>query len=290
MSDTSELPTGPLIPRMVLGQRLRRLREAAGISLDDAGETIRASGSKICRMELGRTGFKQRDVADLLTRYGVDDEGERAIALALAEQSNAAPWWYGYRSLVPDWLRAYLNAEQAASVIRCFETRFIPPLLQTEDYARQAIRHYYRDASEGELARRLQLRMGRRRILYRKPDPTQLWVVLDESVLHRRLGDTGTMRAQLEHLIEMCELPNVTVQVVPFSVGGHSGTGGSATLVRFPQQGLPDMVYVRHLAGASYPDKPADVDRYWHSFNILVTEAATPDDTLEIIRRILARY
>ena len=130
--------SGPMAVRLLLGARLRKLREAAGVSREDAGYSIRGSESKISRMELGRTTFKPRDVTDLLDLYGVTLD-ERATLLAMAGQANAASWWQDYSDVVPAWFTSYLGLEQAATVIRSYEVQFIPGLLQTADYARAVL-------------------------------------------------------------------------------------------------------------------------------------------------------
>ncbi|MFJ2832123.1 helix-turn-helix domain-containing protein [Streptomyces sp. NPDC087263] len=277
---------GPMVPRMVLGARLRRLREEKNISREVAGEAIRASQSKISRMEWGRHGFKMRDVADLLTLYGVTDEADRATLVALAKQANTAGWWQPYSDLVPGWMQAYLGAEQAASLIRCFDAQVVPGLLQTPDYARVAIRLAHPGASVEEIDRRVTLRMKRQQVLHRQRGP-QLWAVIDEAALRRPVGGIGTMRDQLRHLMEICQLPQVTVQIMPFLAGGYAATGGPVTIVRLPGGQLPDMVYLEQLASALYPDKPAEIEYYWDVMNRLVVEAESPEATRTILHRIL---
>ncbi|NGO12161.1 helix-turn-helix domain-containing protein [Streptomyces sp. HC44] len=277
---------GPMVPRLVLGARLRTLREERQISREAAGRVIRGSRSKISRLEAGRHGFKLRDVADLLTLYGVTDEAERATLLALAEQANTPAWWQYYNDVVPPWMQTYLGAEQAASVIRCFEVQRIPGLLQTPDYARAAIQLAHPGASADEIDRRVALRMTRRRILHRQP-AAHLWAVLDEAALRRLVGGTSTMRAQLRHLVEICRLPQVTVQIMPFHAGGYAAEGGPVTILRLPGGQLPDVVYLEQLAGALYPDRPAEIERYWDVMNHLVVEAESPDATPAILHRIL---
>ncbi|MEU1940159.1 helix-turn-helix domain-containing protein [Streptomyces coeruleorubidus] len=278
---------GPMVPRLALGARLRGLREERGIGRADAGHVIRASASKISRMETGRHGFKLRDVADLLTLYGVTDEAERATLLALAEQANTPAWWQYYSDVVPTWMQTYLGAEQAASVIRCFQVQRVPGLLQTADYARAAIRLAHPDAGAEEIDRRVALRMTRQRILHRQPDAAQLWAVIDEAALRRPVGGVRAMRAQLRHLIEVCRLPQVTVQILPFLSGGHAAEGGPVTILRLPGGQLPDVVYLEQLTTALYPDKPADIERYWDAMNRLVVEAESPDETPTILHRVL---
>ncbi|MFC8660966.1 helix-turn-helix domain-containing protein [Streptomyces sp. NPDC057199] len=285
-SEPDALTAGPTVPRLVLGARLRRLREELHFSREEAGEAIRASQSKISRMEWGRHGFKMRDVADLLTLYGVTDEAERATLLALARQANTPGWWQPYNDVVPAWMQAYLGAEQAASLIRCFQPQVVPDLLQIPDYARAAIRLNCPEASAEEIDRRVTLRMKRRRILHRQ-GAAQLWAVIDEAALRRPVGGTATMRAQLQHLIEICQLPQVTVQIVPFLAGGHAAAGGPVTIVRLPGGLLPDMVYLEQLASAVYPDKPSEIEYYWGVLNRVVVQADSPDATCTILHRIL---
>ena len=280
------LSAGPMVPRLVLGARLRRLRERQGVSREAAGHVIRGSRSKISRMEAGRHGFKLRDVADLLTLYDVTDEAERATLLTLAEEANTPAWWQYFNDVVPAWAQTYLAAEQAASLIRCFEVQRVPALLQTPDYARAALRLAHSDASPEELERRVALRLSRQRILRREP-ATRLWAVLDEAALRRPVGGRATMRAQLRHLIEMCRLPQVTVQIMPFLGGGHSAEGGPITIVRLPGSELPDVVYLEQLATGLYPDRPADIECYWDAMNSLAVEAESPDETPTILHRIL---
>jgi hypothetical protein len=278
--------TGPMVPRLVLGARLRGLREDKQISREAAGHVIRASRSKISRLEAGRHGFKLRDVADLLTLYGVTDEAERTTLLALAEQANTPAWWQDYNDVVPSWMQAYLQAEQAASVIRCYAVQRVPDLLQTPEYARAAVRIGHPGASAEEIDRRVMLRMTRQRILHRQP-AAQLWAVIDEAAFRRPVGGVSTMRAQLRHLIEMCRLPQVTVQIMPFRAGGHSAEFGPVTILRLPGGQLPDMVCLETLATALYPDKPAEIECYWDVLNRLVVEAESPEETPTILHRFL---
>ncbi|HEY8482679.1 MAG TPA: helix-turn-helix transcriptional regulator [Spirillospora sp.] len=276
----------PLVPRLLLARRLRELREERGITRRDAARAVRGSRSKISRLEIGRSGVRLDDVAALLALYGVDDD-ERATLMALAEQAAALPWWHADADIVPAWVRPYLSAEQAARLVRTFEAQFVPGLLQTEDYARALIR---RVNPEREVERRVEFRMRRQRVLRRRPRPLNLWVVLDEAALWRPVGGPETMRAQIRHIVELCHRPNVTVQIAPFGICGRVAGDGPLTLVRFPQQGLPDMVYLERANSAVYPDRPAEVERHWHVFNTLVTEAAPPEHTPRILAGVLATY
>ena len=278
---------GPTVVRMLLGGRLRRLRRAAGITRDHAGATIRASGSKISRLELGRTGFKARDLSDLLTLYGLGDGAERSTLLGLAAQANAAGWWHSYSDIVPAWFEPYLGLEQAASVIRGYEVQFIPGLLQTPDYARAVIR-LADGISEADAEQRFTLRMHRQQVLHQAAPP-DVWSVIDETALRRPIGGRAVMCAQVEHLVRMSRRRHVTIQVMPFSAGGHAAAGGPVTLLRFPEGLLPDVVYTEQLDSAVYLNKPADTLHYWNILNSLATEAQPPEQSTETLRRFLDR-
>lgn len=278
---------GPTVLRMLVGAQLRRLREGAGISTEAAGYEIRGSHSKISRMELGRVGFKERDVADLLTLYGVTAPARRELLLELAEQANTPGWWQRYGDVVAPWFEPYLGLEQGAVVIRSYEVQAVPELLQTEGYARALILARHPEASREEIDRRVELRMRRRRVFDRR-DPVKLWVVVDEAALRRVVGGPETMRAQLRYLMEAAAKPNIiTVQVLPFSAGGHAAEGGPVTLLRFAEPELPDVVYLEQLAGALYPDRAADIIRYRDVLNRLGVQAEPPASTREILQRIL---
>ncbi|MET7298414.1 helix-turn-helix transcriptional regulator [Embleya sp. NPDC005575] len=278
--------SGSTVRRILLGSQLRRLREAKGISREEAGYEIRASESKISRMELGRVSFKERDVADLLTMYGVGDETERAALLGLAAEANAQGWWHNYNDILPSWFQVYVGLEEAASVIRTYEVQFVPGLLQTPEYARAVVIAGQPSASAAEVDRRVGLRMQRQSILYRDKPP-RLWVVLDEAALRRPIGGREVMRDQVRHLIEMAALPNVTIQIMPFRFGAHAAEGGPFLLLRFPESDLPDVVYLEQLTSALYLDKRDEVDAYTEVMDRLSVDGMPPDKSVDLLQRIL---
>ncbi|WP_344084128.1 helix-turn-helix transcriptional regulator [Luedemannella helvata] len=271
---------------MLLGAHLRRLREAAGVTREDAGWEIRSSESKISRMELGRVSFKERDVADLLTLYGLDDDDERNRLLALARDANTPGWWHRYGDVLPNWFQSYLGLEASASLIRTYEVQFIPGLLQTPEYARGVILLGNATAKPEDVDRRVTLRIKRQDLLTR-PDPPQIWAVVDEAALRRPIGGPEVMRGQLEALLSATKLPNVRLQVIPFRAGGHAAAGGAFSILRFPDQDLPDVVYVEQLTSALYMDKRDDVDHYAEAMERLCVEAEPPTRTTEILEGIL---
>jgi transcriptional regulator with XRE-family HTH domain len=278
--------SGPMALRIALGAHLRRLREASHITPSQAGEAIRATHSKISRLERGRSGAKQRDVADLLTLYGVTDEAEREELLDLARQASTPGWWQQYNDILPRWFELYVGLERAASIIRTYELQFVHGLLQTEDYARAVILIANAHASAEEIDRRVSVRMKRQQLLT-QPDAPELWTVLDEAVLRRPPGGPGVMRAQLEHLLELTGLPNVTLQIVPFSVGPHAAAGGPFTILRFPEPDLPDLVYLEQLNSAQYLGHPDDIIDYMTVMDQLCVQAETGTASKDMLRALL---
>ncbi|QKW14395.1 helix-turn-helix transcriptional regulator [Verrucosispora sp. NA02020] len=278
---------GPTVLRMLLGAQLRRLRESRGVTREKAGWEIRSSESKISRMELGRVGFKERDVADLLTLYGVTAEQERGALLKLARGANNPGWWHRYGDVLPSWFQSYLGLEAAAALIRSYEVQFVPGLLQTREYARAVVLLGHGQASPAEIDRRVDLRMRRQEVLHRAKPP-RLWAVVDEAALRRPIGGPQVMRGQLEALLKATRTPNVRVQVIPFAAGGHAAAGGAFTILRFGDQDLPDIVYIEQLTSAIYLDKREDLDFYAVAMERLCVEAEPPERTAEILERMIA--
>ena len=277
---------GSVVRRMLLGSQLRRLREARGITREAAGYSIRASESKISRMELGRVSFKTRDVEDLLTLYGITDEQERASLLSLAREANVAGWWHSYSDVLPSWFPTYVGLEGAATLIRVYEVQFVHGLLQTEAYARAVVRRGMKGASAADVDKRVALRLERQKYLTEVGGP-ELHIVLDEAALRRPYGDREVMRGQLQHLIEISQRPNVRLQVMPFGFGGHSGESGAFTLLSFPESDLSDVVYLEQLTSALYLDKREDVAQYEKALKELQQDSPGPDESRDLLRGLL---
>jgi transcriptional regulator with XRE-family HTH domain len=277
---------GPTVQRMLVGARLRRLRTEMGLTREEAAEAIRASEWKIHRLENGQVGFKERDIVDLLRLYEVSDPGEVAEFVALAREANTPGWWQHYGDVLPQWFRTYVDLEAAAAVIRTYEGQFVPGLLQTDDYMRAVVQGAHLEDSNEEVGRRVRLRMARQ-ILLTSEQPPRLWAVVDEAALRRPVGGREVMRGQLERLVEATKLPNVTLQVLPFDAGAHPAMVGSFSILRFPEQELPDVVYLEHLTSAIYLNKPEEVDQYLHVMESICVRAAAPDQTAELLGKIL---
>jgi transcriptional regulator with XRE-family HTH domain len=283
--------SGPTVRRRLLGAQLRRLREERGITRAEAATAIRCSESKISRLELGRLGFKEGDVTGLLAYFGVEP-AVRETVLSLARDANARGWWHAYSDVLPTWFERYVGLESAASLIRTYETQFIPGLLQIEAYADAVARagqlaDSMTAAVRGEIDRRLGLRSTRQQILARLDGP-RLWAVIDEGALRRSVGGKRVMHAQLAHLLQLQDYPNVTIQIMPFSFGGHVAQVGAFTVLRFTEDDQPDVVYLEHLTGAHYLERREDTDRYHEVFSRLAVDSQRPDESAATLVKIMS--
>lgn len=276
----------PSVRRLILGSQLRRLRERAGISCAEAGYSIRGSASKISRLETGRISFKERDVEDLLTLYGLTDPEERAQLVALVAQSRQTGWWHRYNDRMPKWFEDYVGLEEAAARIQSWELQFVPGLLQTEDYARAVVAHGHPRVGEDDVERMVELRLRRQRVLD-GTHPSKLWMVVDESVLHRALGGIPVIKAQIDRLLELTALPHITLQVIPFCRIGYVAEG-SFSLLRFAESELPDIAYIEHLTGALYLERSDEIEVYGRAFDRLVVDAETPRGSRQMLSKLRA--
>jgi transcriptional regulator with XRE-family HTH domain len=270
---------GPTVLRILLGTQLRRLREARGITAQEAARAIRGSESKISRIELGRTSVREVDVVDLLTLYGITDLEEREELLTLANQANQPGWWHQYQDVLPSWFQAYVGLEESAESIRSYDSQFIPGLLQTEEYAAAVLA--LGDFSLEETERLVVLRKERQRRF--ASGGLRLCAIIDEVALFRPVGSPEVRRAQLEHISAVCDQPGFALQVVPDSAGAFAAPG-SFSILRFAVPDLPDVVYIEQLTSAMYLDKPVDVERYTAAMDKLSAISAPPQQTKEIIR------
>ncbi|MCU1645474.1 MAG: hypothetical protein JWN03_5749 [Nocardia sp.] len=282
-ANSAVVDRGPTALRIAVGGQLRKLRELNSITREAAGEHIRGSHAKISRLELGRTGFKERDIRDLLSLYGVDDPGEREQFLDLVRKANEPGWWHRYSDLLPPWFETYLGLEYAAKSIRTYEGQLVPGLLQTSDYARSIVALGHDEDGE----RRVSLRRHRQELLVR-PSAPSFWAVLDEAVLHRPVGGAAVLREQINQLIEMSQLPNITIQVLPYAAGGHAAAGSSFTMLRFAEAELPDIVYLEQLTSALYLDRRQDLELYRQVMDQLSVQAEPPERSRKLLEKIAA--
>ena len=277
---------GPTVLRILLGTQLRRLREARGITAHEAARSIRASESKISRIELGRNAFREVDVADLLTLYGVTDVDEREQMLSLASQANQLGWWHRYQDVLPTWFQSYIGLEESAESIRSYDSQFVPGLLQTEEYSAAVLE--LGEFSLEETDRLVFLRKERQRRF--TTGGLRLWAVIDEMALRRPVGNPAVMRTQLEYLLEIGERPGLTLQVTPYPGGASYLVPGSFSILKFATPDLPDVVYVEQLTSAMYLDKQSDVEQYTAALDKVGATSTTPEQTKAFIRELLDEF
>ncbi|MEU5154302.1 helix-turn-helix transcriptional regulator [Glycomyces sp. NPDC021274] len=282
-----DLPSGTTTLRVMIGGKLRQLRQDADISREEAAYEIRADATKISRVELGRVSFRLRDVRDLMIMYGVTDEDEIERVVEMAREANRPSKWKRYNDFLPDWFSNYLEMEGAASMIRTYEVQVIPGLLQSEAYARAVLMLGYGHTPLTEIDKRIEVRMKRQEILDREEKRPELWAVIDEAALHRPFGGANVMHEQIKSMIEACDKPNVRVQVVPFIAGAHSGAGAPFTWLRFAYEELSDVIYLEHLTGGLYLERDNEIDAYQAAMEHLCVQATQPHKTQDFLSKVL---
>ncbi|MET9482513.1 helix-turn-helix transcriptional regulator [Streptomyces sp. NPDC006638] len=286
MSD-SRTGTAPTVLRMLLGKRLGALREKARVSREAAAEILDVTPLTVRRMENSEVGLKLPYVRLLLTAYGVRaPEAEEFVELVKA--ANKPGWWHRYRDALPSWFSAYVSLEDEARLIRTYEPHYVPGLLQTEEYAR-AVLSAGAHRNPTELERRVALRAKRQQLLT-KADAPILWILMEEAVLRRPVGGVDVMRGQIDRLIELASRPNVTLQIMPFSIGPHLGAFGPFHLFRFDLPDLPDIVYTENLTGAVYMDQRPDVAAYLEVLDTMAVHASGVDGTRDFLQGIRKEF
>jgi transcriptional regulator with XRE-family HTH domain len=291
MTAETEWGGAPSVLRMILGRQLEELRIRAGLSYAEAGAAIGVSHSTIRRMEAAKVArLRLADAEKLLQVYGVADRDEIDTFLKSVREANKRGWWHTYRDVMPDWFAAYLSLEQAALQIRAYENQFVHGLLQTEDYARALLGAENPHVSAEATERRVALRMRRQELLARE-SPPRVWVVMDETALRWPVGGPEVMRAQIDHLVEVNRLPQVTLQLMPFANGPHPAMrAGAYHLFRFRARELPDIVYLNGLVGAVYLDKADDVVVYREALDRLGAQAAPARKTEALLATIRREF
>ncbi|MEU9886602.1 helix-turn-helix transcriptional regulator [Sphaerisporangium sp. NPDC051011] len=277
-------PGSPTVRRRRLASDLRRMREKAELTMEQVAERLGWSITKVSRIETSKVGVTVKDVGLLLDLYELTPS-RRAEVLTLARDAQKKGWWEGYGDL-PTEYATYIGLEAATTSIRSFAPEIVPGLLQTEDYARAVIRAALITSPPGEIERRVEVRMARQARLSQQ-DPLRLWSVLDEATLRRLVGGPDVMRAQLRHLADLAETPNITLQVLPFAVGAHAATSGAFSIFEFPEQVDADVVFLENLTGSLYVEKETDVYRYTLAFDHLRAKARDPDESRRCITEMI---
>lgn len=275
----------PTLRRRELGTRLRALRLARGLTVEQVSEQLLCSPSKVSRMETGHRGATLRDVRDLCQIYGLTDTSQVEYLMGLVREAKQQAWWQSYDL---DYA-TYVGFEQAATTLCYYQSTIVPGLLQTVGYARAMHEGSMPAEFTPERADALiEVRMRRQQVLTRDPS-LQLRVVLDEAVLHRVVGGPDVMAAQLRHFNAIAKRPNVTLQVIPFSIGAHPAMENMFNIIEFGDV-APPVVYVEGLMGWLFLERENDVRRYAQVFKYLCEVALYPKDTIELISEVSARY
>jgi transcriptional regulator with XRE-family HTH domain len=274
----------PAARRRRLAAALRQMRESRNLSCADAGRAVGWSESKVSRIETGRVGIRQPDLERLLDLYNVAGP-ERAALLALRRQATHRGWWHSYADALPGWFEDFVGLEDGAKSKLTYDNQLVPGLMQTGDYAAAVTRAARPWADDDEVERQLAARTTRQALLT-TADPLQVWAVLDEAVLRRRVGGPATMRAQLHRLRELAAFPNVTLQVLPFDAGAHASMGTSFALLQFPEPADSAIVYIEDHTSSQYLETPADIERYTLVFDHLRASALSPARSAEFIAQV----
>ena len=280
------LQGSPTVLRMILGRQLKALREKADLSYQQAAEAILSSEWTVRRYESADGGLKPLTLKSMLIAYGVTDVREIDAFLSLARDASKPGWWHHYEDVLPSWFKVAVGLEESASLIRAYEPQVVPGLLQTEEYIRAITAASFPSENEEDWERRVALRLARQDLL-KRPAPPQYWVVLEETVLRRPIGGKDVMRGQLKHLIEAAGRPDITIQVLSFSAGWHPAMYGMFNIFRFPDNAMPDVVYSEALTSAYYLNQPNETTKYTEAIDRMAAQAATPDQTVTILRKIL---
>jgi transcriptional regulator with XRE-family HTH domain len=275
----------PTVRRRRLRAELRRLRTERGLTIDAVQELSNGDikTPNLSRWETGERNVRPTDVRLLLDIYGVTGE-ERETLLTLTRQAKERGWWQAYGTSVPGWFQFYVGLESEASVIRQYAAELVPGLFQTADYYRAFLGAAPADPRIS--GKEVEVRMARQERLT-SDDPPDFWAVLNEAVIRRNVGGSAVMRAQLAHLVELADLPNVTIQVLPFSAGVHPAMDGGFSILGFPVPSDPAVVYMENQAGSVYLEESADVDRLSRMFSHLMAKALSPEDTQCLLGRIM---
>jgi transcriptional regulator with XRE-family HTH domain len=279
--------SSPTVWRRWLALELRRLRRESGMSMQQVADEIGGAKGRLSFIESAERPVQPGDIDALLALYDVPQERWAAYHQA-ARDARKKGWWESYdAATLPDWLSLYVGLEQGAGKLLAYEPHIVHGLLQTPDYAAAVMRADLTMRTEERIAEMTKLRAERQEALTRHSDPLTLWVVLDETVLHRVVGNRETMRCQLEHIVKVAEqLPNVIVQVLPFTGGANVGSRGPCTVLTFNSSDASDrgVVYVEHYASSLYLQEPAEIERHTLVFQHLSAQALPPRDSITTIR------
>ncbi|TDT93335.1 helix-turn-helix protein [Streptomyces sp. 846.5] len=280
-------PQGPTVRRRRLGSELRRLRDLAGLRLEDVAKVLECSTSKISRIETGQGLAKALELRAMLDLYGVTDEDARLVITDIHRRASESGWWEQdeYESVLPSGLGVYVGLEYDARLVQTWELSWVTGLLQTPDYAR-AVMSSSRIGQSDEVDRLVNVRIERQKRLTASSDPLELWAVMDESVFRRPIGGPETMRNQIGHILELAKLPNVNVQICPLSKGMHPGLRGSFSILEFGPAD-PRVVYVEAPSGNLFVERDSQVRAFSTSYSALLANALDPEESAALLQRVI---
>ncbi|MEU8471339.1 helix-turn-helix transcriptional regulator [Streptomyces sp. NPDC029006] len=277
----------PTVRRRRLGQELRRLRELKGMTAEEVAERLLVSQSKISRLENGRRSISQRDVRDLCGVYEVEDQRIVDSLMEMARDSRQQGWWHTFGDIP---YSVYIGLETDAESLRVYEPQLVTGLLQTRAYAEALVQGALPETSTAEIDKRVEVRMRRQERITAENNPLRLWVVLDEAALRRVVGSRLVMREQLEHLMEMSQLPHVTVQVLPFEVGAHPGLNGQYAILEFADAADSSVVYLEGVTSDLYLEKAQDVQKYAVMYEHLRAQSLNVEASRQYIAKVAKGY
>jgi transcriptional regulator with XRE-family HTH domain len=286
------IEASPTVWRRWLASELRRMRAQAGLEQKQVARALRCTVTKVSYFENAQRPVVPRDLDEiLLPLYGVPED-EWPTYLKAAEEARRKGWWEDYdHDVLPDWFRRYVGFEQGAASLRCYQPQVVNGLLQTADYMAALMSEHPVALTASQTSGRIELRLRRQEVLARAPDPPGCWVVLDEAVLHRLIGGPQVMRAQLEHLVDMAQRPNVTLQVLPFSCGAHPGIGSSFKVLLFPWDTDPGVVYLESGSSAGlYLEEVDEIEDHTRVFERLCALSLAPEDSVQMVRQLADEY
>ncbi|MGW1542534.1 helix-turn-helix domain-containing protein [Streptomyces sp. NPDC002309] len=277
----------PTVRRRRLGQELRRLRELKGMTAEEVAERLLVSQSKISRLENGRRSISQRDVRDLCGVYEVEDHRIVDSLMQMAKDSRQQGWWHSFGDIP---YSVYIGLETDAASLRVYDPQVVPGLLQTRQYAEALIQGALPEATPADIDKRVQVRLRRQERIAAAETPLRLWAVLDEAAVRREVGNKQVMIDQLEHLLEMSQLPHVTVQLIPFQMGAHPGVSGQYAILEFPDAADSSVVYIEGVTSDLYLEKPLDVQKYSVMYEHLRAQALNVDQSREFLSDAAKSY
>jgi transcriptional regulator with XRE-family HTH domain len=275
---------GPTVRRRRLGTELRRLREGHSLKLEEVADKLGLAASTLSRIETGKAPTRTAYLSAMLDLYGVDDPGQRQILVDMAREGHRKGWWAAWDDVLPTGFDVYVGLEGEAASLRAYESQVVHGLLQTEAYAREVMTTVRRRQTPDQIERLVQLRMQRQEVIIPgRAGPIELWLILDEAVIRRAMGSPELMRAQLNHLADASQWPNVTLQVLPFCSGLHPALNGPFAIIEFPERFDPDVVYTEGVGGQDYLERERDVRARAEAFDLLRAAALSPADSTDLI-------